>query len=99
MVEPLLKEVFGGKDHEVEGGFTEVEPEEEVLEIQPVARRLPKVQPQGEDIGKEPPSTSVMAKAGPFLAAGHGVPSSDVPKSTSLSHHYSWATLIKTTST
>lgn len=77
--EPLLEEVLKGGDHEAGDAFARVGHEEEVLETVPEVGEGADMQLEAEDINEEPPSTTVMAKAGPFLGASHIVPTSVAP--------------------
>lgn len=50
-----------------------------------------KVQPEAEKIGKELPSSPATVEADPSLGAGHSVPTSATPGTTSSSRYYSRA--------
>lgn len=83
MPDSLLNEVFKSGVHGAKETFAEGEHKEEVLETLSETEEGANVQPEAEDIDKEPPSTPMVAKASLFLGVGHAVPASVAPGPTS----------------
>lgn len=83
VLEPLLEEAFKSRVHRAEEAFVEGEQEEEVPKTLAETGEAVELQHEMKDINEVPPSILVRTKIDPSPEAGHVVPASFAPGSSS----------------